>query len=288
MLAGMILGISIPAMLLLSGNLNIAFGSMFNMPTAIQPSKLKIASPSSIKSTPALPNKAPAGFYKGTGYYTYKTDPASGKPVLTSAAPSDIQVAGSNGHLNTLGSVLIAKQLAQLANAETDPELKAYCEEMARLSFYLGAAEGELDDVPTFNFSYKGYNNGNALQDIYTYHQQILSLMQHPPVGANPEQLQKVLPLAVEVFNIGHNYVNNLSQFISADGKVTSRFTYDDDASLTMLVDYDQVRRMATEILEDYPMASQPVKTTLQDAQGIVQHVIHQQAHRAADMNTEK
>jgi hypothetical protein len=302
LIAGIVLMVSIPALLLLSGNLSNTLSNMVGTRN-LKPTDSMRVTVSSYASTPSqtlqplFSNKAPSGFYKGTGYYTVMLDPVSGKPVVTSAQTSQIDVAGSNGNLNTLGTILLAEQLKQSALQQTDPDLKDYYGQMARLSYYMGAAEGELDDVSTFDVSDKQYTNGDALQDIYTYHQQLLSLMQNPPAQATPQELQQVLPLATEVFNIGHNYVNNLNQFISTNGKISNSFDINGGASgsgepgsvlttstsltahgsikgnrIDQVIAYDKVKQLAVELLDDYKVESQPVKITLQDAKVIDTH----------------
>lgn len=307
-IAGLIITVCIPALMLLGGNLSNSLGHMLGSNAQKQTPPLNITASSLPSSSTNLTPQhltAPSGYYKGTGYYAVILDPVTGKPIITSVQTSQINVAGSNGNLNTLGTTLLAQQLEKLALQQTDPELKNYYGEMAKLSYYLGAAEGELDDVSEFNFSTERYGNGDALQDIYNYHQALLSMMQNPPANANPQQLQEVLPLATEVFNIGHNYVNSLSQFITADGRVSASFSQNGDESdnnqpgniltetsgltaiedstrqsLASLVPYDEVQQMADNLLSSYPVESVPVSTTLKDAQSINTQSIAQQKNK--------
>lgn len=247
----------------------------------------------SAKSMPG--NQNPVVVMKGGGYYALIPDPTTGQPVLKLVDGS--QGVGTNvssidgGRMNVLGSMMLAKKLDQLASEEADPTLKAYYEKMARLSYYLGGAEGELDDVPGLDQDVMVYNNGDALRDIYQYSKALQSLLQNPPSNMDSEAMAAVLPLGANVYNIAKNYMNSLSQFITPGGKVTAFANAISNASgsgepgsamqesnliatgtglhpsdYTRLVDYGRIKTMAKQLLSDKQVDSVPVESTLSSA----------------------
>lgn len=291
LIAGTILVVSIPVMFLLGGNLNTLFSHMFsgNQAQSIQ---------ASAGYAPRQSITAQSSYLIGTGYYTTMQDPHTGKMVLVQADPLTISVAGSNGNLNTLGTLLLAKKLSKLADAQTDPVTKNYYGQLAQLAYYMGGAEGELDDLPGLGIKDGShYRNGDALQDVYNFQQSLLQLMQNPPPGLNKQELGQVLPLATEVFNIGHMYVNNLSHFMDDNGQVVRSYSVNGwgsgtgepgsglvSASQTKaegpplgqsyknLVSYKTLKQESDRLLDEYKITSEPVKITLQDAREIDTH----------------
>jgi hypothetical protein len=185
--------------------------------------------------------------------------------------------------MNTLGTLMIANQLAKMAETETKPELRNYYAKMAELSFYLGGAEGELDNVPGLNQDVP-YCNGDALRDVVSFSQELQSLINHPPENVSKD----AVPLAAEVFNIAQSYKTALSQYILPDGSVvdlvepldtaqqtpgniltrTDLITGDPPSgiSYSQVINYTELQKQAQTVLTDNKVESVPVEVTLQDA----------------------
>ncbi len=167
----------------------------------------------------------PAPVAAGKGYYSTTTD-ENGQSALTVTENSNgfgTNVSSIDGNLlNTLGSVKIADTLADLADQEQNPEVKTYLAKMAKASYYMGAAEGELDNIP--GLTQNGYTKGDALSDIYKHQQQLKALMANPPQEMNRNQYNEVVPLAADVSNIGQQYLEAMEQFLDSNGNVSANF----------------------------------------------------------------
>jgi Flp pilus assembly pilin Flp len=168
---------------------------------------------------------------KGGKYYSIVTDPKTGMPSLKLTSGAEgiaVNTTSTDGQFNTLGTVMLAQSLDQLAQNETDPKKKDYYTRLADLSFYLGGAEGEMDSVPNLDLAitneYGTYTRGDALRDIYAYRQEIKALMKNPPENMSKDELMAVLPLATDVYNISQTYLNAYSKFIDRNGNVPGNF----------------------------------------------------------------
>lgn len=235
---------------------------------------------------------------KGSGYYALKADSDTGQPVLTliDAASTEVKNATSleGTQMNALGTFMLAQTLDELAAQQTQPELESYYREMAKLAYYMGANEGELDDISGLTQGGK-YSNGDALQDLLSTQAALRDLMQNPPGGLNVEQHATLFPLAVDAFNIAQNYINHLESFIDSSGKVPKNFSalnakgdcfasgagisMEQDTKLTIskdprirgvsyenLVSYDTLKSKARNLLAKEKL-TQPVQATFEDAQ---------------------
>lgn len=178
---------------------------------------------------------------KGGGYLNMAIDPATGQPVLqvvngSSGVNVNVNsVEGSN--YNVLGGVMLANKLDELASQQTDPKVKDYYSSLAKYAYYLGGAEGVMDNVKQVaweNVS-KGtwdpktgmlqtYTLGDGLRDVYSYQQQLQSLLSNPPGDINAQELKQVMPYALDAANIAQNYVNTFDKFIDANGQVKQNF----------------------------------------------------------------
>lgn len=234
---------------------------------------------------------ASTGPLPGKGYYGIVSDPANGLPVLQlvngsqGAATNVSSIDGTK--MNTLGTIMLANALDKLASAETDPELQNYYSRLARLSYYLGGAEGELDDVAGLQ-GY--YDNADALRDVLAYKSQLQSLMLQPPPGMDPAAIDAVMPLTANVYNIAQNYANALSKYVKPDGSIQN--FYDGQSttngnpgdllkhialtaakpdiptgrSYDQLVSYDQMKSLSSQVLAAKNVESVPVVSTLTSA----------------------
>lgn len=243
---------------------------------------------------------------KGSGFYAIVPNPATGKPELklVDASGGVTNVTSVDGdQFNILGTLRIARKLDKLAEQQTDPALQDYYARMAKLAYYMGAAEGELDDVSGLSIYVKvskyKYSNGDALQEVADRHRELATLMQNPPPNFDLQQFNQVMPLAAEVFNIGQNYLNHLDKFVASNGNVTKNFgnkvAGDSNAgsgngtaggSLTMVdglknagklrgtsyenfIAYDSLKSTVAGLLDNNKIKAAPVKTTLNDAREI-------------------
>lgn len=257
------------------------------------------ASPSAV-NVPHIVGISPSSpSFKGGGYYVVVFDSATGQPMLkiVDGTAGEVKNVSSvdGSQLNTLGTLMLARKLDELASQQTDPELKDYYGQMAKAAYYMGAAEGELDDVGglhvTTVLNGRKYSNGDALRDLYANQAQLDALMQNPPVSAKAQALAQVMPLTAEVHNIGQNYLNSLKQYISSNGEVTHNFKLETSLrnepaagssvryaaemilgnSITGMtyeqyVSYDALKSNVNGVLNSNQEITQPVKTTLNDA----------------------
>ncbi len=195
-------------------------------------STLDLLKPAKSGGSASAGNEAGASKKSG-GYYVMVSDPTTGAPMLqmvvgTSDDPTNATSLDGNTR-NTLGSLILANQMSELAEQQRSPELKAYYQKMAEMSYYLGAAEGEMDEVEGLALwqdfgNGATYSKGDALNDIMYYQGELQKLMSNPPPGANPRDMAKALPLAADTYNIAEKYKATFSRFIGPDGKVTQNF----------------------------------------------------------------
>jgi Flp pilus assembly pilin Flp len=226
-LLGLVLVMSIGGLKLLGGSISSLLGEA-SQKSANQ-GTIKLLG-SSAQST-AVASGGTLGL-KGSGYYGIKVNPTTGQPELTminGASATNSNVSSIDGsRMNTLGSVMIASSLADLAAQQTDPELRSYYDKMAKLSYYLAGAEGELDEVPGLQLDIlqgdKTYSKGNALADIVVYTSQLDGLMNNPPQTLSQTGYMQAMPLAADVYNIAHQYHNAFSRFVDEKGKVSQNF----------------------------------------------------------------
>lgn len=235
----------------------------------------------------------------GTGYYTLVPDPETGKFKLMTMTESTtpVNVTSLDGsQRNTLGSLRIANTLFQRAEEATNLELKNYYQKMAEKAYYLGAVEGYMDKVVGFSDNAE-YTNGNALKDIGTFKREIRDLMKNPPASMDNQTYASVMPLAVEVYNIGQEYEKTLHSYIKPDGS-TLNFIPDTRlgaepgsilklkpeqvpdiitpgnitrsvVSVDDLISFDELKKISTQVLTDNHVDSAPVEVTWTNAKNI-------------------
>lgn len=245
-----------------------------------------------------------AGSLARNGYYQVALEPDGSVSLgLVDSNGAGTNVSSIDGsRLNTLGSMMIANTLEEMAQEELDPELSEYYGKLARISYYLGAAEGELDEIP--GLAQANYSKGDALSDIYHQQKVLRELLQNPPSKLDPEASRAVMPLAAEVSNIAQGYLNALDRFIDKDGKVTTNIGIPDQclrgfcalgngnpgsaiqfaskavrnpdgaiplshSSYDKFVSYDRLRNTSDRLLKQNKVASERVKSTLADAGGL-------------------
>jgi hypothetical protein len=250
----------------------------------------------------------------GSGYYALLRDPQTGETGLKLVGGN--QVSESNvtsvdgSRLHTLGTVMISNSLAQLAEKEQEPQLKAYYSKLAELSYYLGGAQGEIDNVLGLELDFRkgnvSYSRGDGLRDIYQFQKELGALVENPPDNLSPASFNEVMPLASTVYNIAQKYLNAFDRFIGpngevpenigipstcdksgacdvGNGKLGSALDYADQTERTVglellnksyrdLVDLDTLKEVSSKLLKSNKVDSELVKSTLTNAGEIDQH----------------
>jgi Flp pilus assembly pilin Flp len=308
-LLGLVLVLSIGGLKLLGGSISSLLGNASQK--SAEQGTIKLLGPTAQSAFASGPTLG----LKGSGYYAVKINPATGQPELTlidGASATSSNVSSIDGsRMNTLGTVMLAKSLEELAAQETNPKLSDYYRQMAKASYYLAGAEGELDQIPGLEFNVEGskdatYTKGDALADIVRYSSQLQGLMNNPPAELSSSDFNKAMPLALNAYNIAHQYQNAFNQFIEKDGKVKQNFVVPQlcvegsgvcntgngipgsslqyasqaisgvsDASNMIkqpyehFVSYDELRATADGVLAANKVDSLPVVSTIQDAQGL-------------------
>jgi hypothetical protein len=197
---------------------------------------------------------------------------------------------------NSLGTLRLAEYLDKLAAAEEDPIKQDYYAKMAKIAYYMGANEGEIDDFSSYALSEK-YSNGDALNDLLALQTSMRELMDSPPMGITQKELANVMPVVCEVYNIAQNYRNQLSSMIGPDGKVSRDFMTKDPAtgfavngagsafadnfispdspdrlthtSYEKVVPYEELKPKVQITLNEYKLPVSPVVVTFQDAKRV-------------------
>lgn len=156
--------------------------------------------------------------------------------------------------VNTWGQ---AQTLEQLAQQEKNPAFAAYYAELAKLSYYLGAAEGRLDGLEPFMFAESVYEPDDALVDLMSLQAQLQDKLKNPPMGMTDSKAFKTaLPLAMDVFNIADQYRNAFKSQIGPDGKVLP-FRIDDNRErgpgTAFLIEHHIYAHDRPDYVGDYP-----------------------------------
>lgn len=242
------------------------------------------------------------------GTYKVVIDPKTGKAVFekVNASEGTNTTAGEGKTVQTsepyaLGTLQISGTLSALAQSVTDPEGKAYIEKVAKLSYFLGANEGELDDIEALENNQA--SNADALVDLMKQNTVLQELLKNPPASLKGQIGQTVQALGGEVSNIADQYKSALKQFINADGQVTTNWSipkncensgqscyrggksgdtllgqYDpafnqhvgiSGFSISNSINYESFKQQVGTMLNKGLISSEPVKITLTDAQTI-------------------
>jgi hypothetical protein len=235
---------------------------------------------------------------KGPGYYTVAINPHTGQPILqltdnnSNAVTNATSIDGSQW--NSLGQFRLANSLEDLAAAEQDPAARNYLNKLAKYSYYLGLAEGELDNVPNLQLP-DNYWHIDALKDVISLKAEIQKLMNNPPSTISQESLTQALPLATDVYNIAQSYSNKLSQYANqrnidfypattpgiADGEPGNMLTSTAPMTCTKIpaqehgmtaaevMSYQDLKAVAASVLSDNHVESTNVESTLTDATAV-------------------
>jgi Flp pilus assembly pilin Flp len=178
---------------------------------------------------------------KGRGYYNMVIDPTTGQPTLRLVKGSsgvNINVNSVEGsRYNVLGTIMLAKKLDEMAAQKSDSQVKDYYARLAKYAYYLGGAEGVMDNVSQVAWNnvakgqwdsktgvYQTYTLGDGLRDVFSYQQQLQVLLTNPPDNLNNQELKQVMPFATDALNIAKNYLNTFDAFIGPNGEVPKNF----------------------------------------------------------------
>lgn len=243
---------------------------------------------------------------KGSGYYTQIVNPETGElefkltDGINGVATNTTSLDGSQW--NILGQFRLADTLLQLAEKEKDPANKNFIMQLAEKSYYMGAAEGEIDGIGHFQFKdlsgdENAYGKVNGYNDIRRLQGDIRSLLNNPPDSLNKETLQQVNALSLDVYNIAQTYVNVLKPLVENPDRKYDFYTTKDDGNDTpglglTLTSKDivmcphmgcgnpqsngptvektfqlsEIKTLSAQVLADQKVASEPVKVTWKDA----------------------
>ncbi len=174
---------------------------------------------------------------KGSGYYHQAPNPRMGGTGLqileNSNGPATNVTSIDGSQWNSLGHFQIGETLLKMAEAQRNPVNRAFIKQLAEKSYFMGAAEGEIDAVKQLQWhdpaSGVGYGKTNALEDIKRLQQDILAGLKNPPSGLSPQVLRQVEALSLDSYNIGQTYVNALK-----DVSLNTQYSFllaSDDAS---------------------------------------------------------
>lgn len=136
---------------------------------------------------------------------------------------------------NVYGTLKVAKVLQAMADEEPDNTVKAYYQHLARLSYYIGGTEGELDDLngldinPSITGNGKNYSNGDAARDIINYSKQLRDLVDHPPASLNHQSLFMAQALGHEVWRVSQTYINGFKGLLDENDHITENWSNDPD-----------------------------------------------------------
>lgn len=144
--------------------------------------------------------------------------------LVNGLSPVSVNVSSvEGGQYNALGDYRLAAYLDNLAANEPNPTNQAYYAQMAKLAYYLGANENQLDQNQMV-FSTTTVSNADALNDILAKQNALKTLIDNPPPNLSTHDLNDALSVAGEVSGIAQSYQDKLNSFIEADGKVHSDF----------------------------------------------------------------
>jgi Flp pilus assembly pilin Flp len=220
-------------------------------------------------------------------------DSVTGWPVMQL---SDSNTAGGVNTTSTEGiratatnTMDEASQLSSALSQISDPDTREWAEQITRLAYYLGGAEGSYAGVsslavnPTDDMHPQAdYNQAAALSDIYTYQKALLTVIQYPPSGANPEEVQTIIPLAVNVWNNAQVYVEELTPYFDQNGRLNQNALKDSplnggnvklsNLSYDQIVAYDTLQSKVSQVLADGSASgTTAVQSTLQGATAVKQ-----------------
>lgn len=201
-------------------------GSGNSTPAPSSPSVSSQAPPP--KTTPTA--KTPAEL-EAKGYYTIKADSETKQPSLqlsdggSLGATNVTSVEGT--YLNTMDSLQSAAKLEQLASASPSAPVSKYYQNAANLTYYLGGAQGTLDNLPELTQATEKpdtYTNGDALRDLFLYKNELRALLKDPPQEMSPQEYREFLKWAASAYNTAQAYLNQYDRFIDAEGNVARNF----------------------------------------------------------------
>jgi len=193
---------------------------IMDMTGALKPDAMaQVASASSLKSEGGSETSSPAIGASGAdlnGVTSMKPvlNPATGMYEYSMATGDSQKVTNATSvdgatQWNATGSILLANTLEEMASEY--PEGSAAYDwfmQMSKLGYYQGAVESIIyssDGKPVISLA--NYSASTMYADLYTYRQQMKGLLESPPAGVNPQNINTAQILAGEIYNISVHYV---------------------------------------------------------------------------------
>jgi len=149
-----------------------------------------------------------------------------GSNLLKAVSPVSVNVSSVDGNNHTvLGNLRLAQRLDQLAQQASDPDTQGYFAQLAKMAYYMGANEGQIDNFDTYAKA-GSYTNGDALNDLIDLSASFNKLLINPPDNVSSADLAKVTPIANQVSTISDKYLENLHSVMdgNSSGKTYINF----------------------------------------------------------------
>lgn len=225
----------------------------------------------------------------GTSMRQLVLDPSTGLPTM-------MVTAGSSSGTNTTSTegmtaqaqhtIDLASTLQESTDKITDPATLEWARQITRSVYYLGGAEGSIagiDALSVTDVREKNknitYTDANALKDIYKYQNDLLTMIQNPPAGADTATINS---LAMDAWNSAQGYVQMLSPYIKTDGSIDNKALTQSDYNTNVgnvkltkdtydsLVDYEDLQQNTEQVLNDGSATGTPtVQTTLESGSAL-------------------
>lgn len=245
----------------------------------------------------------------GSVQYTLQVNSQTGQLEITAQGGQNTTSAdGGTSAVKTkeqyaFSTIKIANTLDAIAQAELDPASKAYIANLSKMAYYMGMAEGEMDDISAIEESFDKQNldyvNGTALRDLINYSGTLDAALKNPPAGLSGNAKSLIMALGQEVSGIGQQYQSNLTQFVDKNGNIITNWSnpencspktgkcasngepgdslvgekdpgYNDIARLSDSsmgdVKFEGIKAAANKLIENGTITKEPVQVTLTDA----------------------
>lgn len=294
LIGGLVILVALGGLMALGGSI-AKIGEQFSTGLAQRKKPLSIAQTGIVASYAGKNSNLP-----GSEHAIVIHNPNTARPSLEvlNHKNGTIEVMGIDGtRENTLGTIMLANTFEDLAQEEVDPKSAEYIRKLAEVSYYLGAAQGNVDGVKALTAPQPRdgfYNTANALADIHRYHSKMTTLLSSPPTTMGDRTKKVLMPLANEVREISQRYLDNYKSIINQYGHVSYDASidsfrgdgtpgsslgkslkgdfkfgtfYKQVKSYSDLVSYEEVKAKASRVLSDNKVESVTVETTLTDAQ---------------------
>lgn len=277
-------GILVALVVLLAvGGLMALRGSITNLLAGLS-GRTAISNPGSIigSNSPggSAPGKGSSGgsviLQGGKGYMTLNLQ--SGGPVLQPVQSGGGAVTNATSvdgnHWNSIGTVMLGNTLQQMADQQSDPKAAAFLAEWAKYGFYSAQAQSIREGMPIVGIEQMTnnpqvtnpiYTPQNALVDLYTYQQQMMTLMkQPPPPSLSQADYASALAVMTDMYDIGQGYINQSG--VSSASLASMQAGQAQTEQAATLIDYSQLKTQSIAYLQNQNIPTTPVKVTVTDS----------------------